>query len=160
MITIAQARVAKDTEAPVIVITEGPYKGDAEVVQAIAHDIDGGWHLETLSKNIGVSFRRPEHVEPSPELLKAVEEGEYDSLGYREGEMSPEQKKIYEQAEDLIELLRQVVPNTTIHWAVEEARRALRDLSKHAGSILTDDRRPPVEGDDEGYMPAERQLLP
>jgi DNA-binding GntR family transcriptional regulator len=55
--------------------------------------------------------------------------------------LTPEQRKIYEQAEDLAELLRQVVPSTTIHWAVEEARRALRDLSKQAGTIHTNDTR-------------------
>lgn len=165
MITIAQARIAKATGAPVIVAAEGAYKGTVEAVLAVGLNDDGTWYMETQSGERGPGYRRADQVEPSPELIEAAQSDEFDALGFREGEMSPEQKKIYEQAEDLFELLRQVVPNNTIHWAVEGARRALRDLSKQAGTILTCDRRPPAQDDEDergyqGQMPAENQLLP
>lgn len=155
MITIAQARVAKSSASDVFV------HGDPGIVTDIIEDQDNphGWVVVVELKGWRAELE-PDHVQPSTNLLDLMESGTYDAAGYAEGEKSPEQVKIYEQAEDLIELLRQVVPDSTIHWAVEDARRALRDLSREAGKILTHDRRPPVEGDDEGYMPAERQLLP
>ncbi|MEV1109965.1 hypothetical protein AB0I95_15115 [Micromonospora sp. NPDC049751] len=162
MITIKHARIAISTGAPVIVITGAYGNQPATVLEILQRD--EGWVVKGRDL-VGEVIRRPEDLVPSPELLEAEEAGDYDSAGFLPGEKSPEQTRIYEAAEDLTELLRQVVPNTTIHWAVEEARSALRNLSKMSGTILTVDRQPVDEEEDDprgyqGQMPAENQLLP
>lgn len=161
MITIAQARIARSSGVPAVL------NGDPALITDIydAPETDAGWMVGFRVRG-WEAVLEPKHLEPGKALLDLIERGDYDSAGYAEGEVSPEQTLIYQQAEDLIELLRQSVPSTTVHWAVEEARRALRDLSKHHGSITTYDRLAPpaVEEDDprgyQGQMPAENQLLP
>ena len=51
-------------------------------------------------------------------------------------------EQIAEATADLMALLDDVVPRTTVHYAVEEARRALRVLNRFSssGSILTKDK--------------------
>lgn len=50
-----------------------------------------------------------------------------------------ETARIREDADALLSLLDEVVPHTTIHYAVEGARRALRTLSREADTIHTNE---------------------
>ncbi|MEU7570302.1 hypothetical protein [Micromonospora sp. NPDC049240] len=140
MITIAQARVAKSSMADVFILRPGEYQGDA--VTVIDFYLKGS-DLWVEVKRIEATGHYPaSDLEAGREIKGLMESGAYDAAGYAKGEKSPEQTRIYEAAEDLTELLRQVVPDSTIHYAVEEARRALRVLSKKADTILTNDRLP------------------
>lgn len=56
------------------------------------------------------------------------------------GPVSPQQAQIVEKADDLLDTLAEVVPTTTIHYAVEQARQTLTRLIHEAHTIKTNDR--------------------
>lgn len=51
--------------------------------------------------------------------------------------MSSQTQAIRDSATNLLALFDEVVPNTTVHYAVEDARRALRELARKADTIQT-----------------------
>lgn len=53
--------------------------------------------------------------------------------------MTREQRAIALTANALIHQLNVCVPNSTIHWAVEDARKALAHLARMAESVRTTD---------------------
>lgn len=52
-----------------------------------------------------------------------------------------DQARIVEKADDLLDALAEAVPSTTIHYAVEEARQALKTLIRVSHTIKTNDRK-------------------
>ncbi|QBP33351.1 hypothetical protein SEA_BRUTONGASTER_137 [Gordonia phage BrutonGaster] len=58
-------------------------------------------------------------------------------------EGNTDNERIANAASDFRELLRELVPATTLDWRVEEVRLALLDLEKscHKGEIYTKDRK-------------------
>jgi hypothetical protein len=50
---------------------------------------------------------------------------------------NPQQARIAEDAEDLLYVLEKLVPPTTVHYAVEDARKALATLLREAHTIKT-----------------------
>lgn len=53
--------------------------------------------------------------------------------------MTDQQEKLYLGASALLTTLNEVVPASTIHFAVEDARRALQQLIASAATIRTSD---------------------
>jgi hypothetical protein len=61
------------------------------------------------------------------------------TLTYTEVAMTAQQTNVKEQAEELLRILDNVVPSSTAHYAVEDARRTLRTLARLAHTIKTND---------------------
>lgn len=57
------------------------------------------------------------------------------------GPVTLDQASIVEKAGDVLDALDAVVPDSTVHYAVEEARRALRVLIREAHGVKTNDRK-------------------
>ena len=55
--------------------------------------------------------------------------------------MTVEQDRLYREASALLTTLNDVVPASTVHFAVEDARRALHQLLTSAATIRTSDAR-------------------
>jgi len=55
--------------------------------------------------------------------------------------MTVEQDRLYREASALLSILNEVVPASTVHFAVEAARRALHQLLTSAATIRTSDAR-------------------
>ena len=53
--------------------------------------------------------------------------------------MTVEQGRLYREASALLTALNEVVPASTVHFAVEDARRALHQLLASAATIRTSD---------------------
>lgn len=53
--------------------------------------------------------------------------------------MTDEQEKLYLEASALLTTLNEIVPASTIHFAVEDTRRALQQLIASAATVRTAD---------------------
>lgn len=56
---------------------------------------------------------------------------------YNANQRNPQQAQIADRAQDLLDMLDRLVPRTTVHYAVEQARSALHTLIREAHTIKT-----------------------
>lgn len=68
---------------------------------------------------------------PNQEYVEAV------TQAYNANTRNPQQAEIAEKAEELLATLERLVPRTTIHYAVDEAKVSLRTLVRVAHTIRT-----------------------
>jgi hypothetical protein len=74
--------------------------------------------------------------------------------------LTEEQRRIQEAAENLLVRLNTMVPESTAHFAVEDARKALRVLAFQAATIVTNDVKAARENAAQPVIPGTRTACP
>lgn len=85
----------------------------------------------TWGDSCGPECKRLTDAYPNQEYVEAV------TMAYQANTRNPQQAEIAEQAQDLLDTLEKLVPRTTVHYAVEDARKALANLLRQAHTIHT-----------------------